>query len=214
MHIISIIIIILHFICANYLRNRYDAKKNTGMIVSSVTSSLFSLVSNTIFQTDLIFAKRLTRVYYNVYSYNILEIVCQSLLYIIMTDLLLYTVHRLLHSKLLYKYIHYFHHKNNYPTALDFASVHPVESIIIFITFHIVPFIIPVHIIVLELYIVHMGIRSLFEHGNGWKMISNITVFKFLYNNHHNNHHKYYTANYGLGVFPVMWDKIFNTLKY
>lgn len=38
-----LVIIILHFICAYYLRNEYDPGKNKDTLFSSIISSLFSL---------------------------------------------------------------------------------------------------------------------------------------------------------------------------
>lgn len=173
---------------------------------------ILAVITSSIYQIYFLLNNNIILVYYDIYRYSLMKFLFQSLFYILSTDFLLYLVHRSLHNKLLYKYIHQFHHTNINPTAFDFGSVHPLETIIVFSTFHIVPFTIPVHIMILELYIIHVGIRSLLQHGNGWKLMSNIPILKELYNNHHNIHHKYFIFNYGLGLFPTIYDKIFNTL--
>jgi len=213
MYFILTIVIILQFVCAYFLRKKYDPGRNKETLVSCFITSMISLITNSIYQMHFLLDNGFILVYYDIYRYSFFEFFVQSLFYIIMTDFMLYVVHRLLHCKILYKYVHYFHHTNINPTAFDFASIHPIESIMVFTTFHITAFIIPVYIAILELYILHVGLRSLLEHGNGWKVIEKVPILKHMYNNHHNVHHKYFAVNYGLGSYPAIWDKVFNTLR-
>lgn len=137
----------------------------------------------------------------------------QSIAYVFVTDFLLYWMHRFLHTPYLFKYVHSYHHKITNPTAFDFGNAHPVEHILIFFTFYLATLVIPVHIYILNIYMFVNDIRSLVEHGKGWKLFSNVSILKEIYTDRHNRHHKVYTMNFGLGMFPGIYDTLFDTYQ-
>jgi len=60
-------------------------------------------------------------------------------------DTWFYWAHRALHSRLLYKRIHYMHHRSTAPTAFAGYSFHVIEAILVFVNGIIECFLFPIH---------------------------------------------------------------------
>ena len=68
--------------------------------------------------------------YFN-FSFEVsLLIIPYSILLIIFHDTYFYFLHRLIHTKVLYKYIHIDHHKSVYPSVFSAYNFHPIEAIL------------------------------------------------------------------------------------
>jgi sterol desaturase/sphingolipid hydroxylase (fatty acid hydroxylase superfamily) len=111
-----------------------------------------------------------------------------------------YFIHRLLHTRFLWRHIHYIHHSyiNTNPYATFYA--HPVEHLMLnLMSVLIGPYMFPSNTILLRVWL-HAGtINSIISHnssGNSGVMES------------HDIHHKLFRFNFGTGV---AMDKIFGT---
>ena len=119
-----------------------------------------------------------------------------------------YMIHRLIHTPVLYKWVHSVHHNSVNPSPWSSLSMHPVEGFM----YHSVAFI--------HLIIPSNPVVALFQlHVAGFGAINGHIGFEKLeltdetaLNSHaytHYLHHKYFEVNYGDGIIPM--DKVFGT---
>ncbi|WPT15142.1 Lathosterol oxidase [Picochlorum sp. SENEW3] len=73
-------------------------------------------------------------------------------------DAWFYWTHRLLHTKLLYRRVHYIHHQSTVPTAFTGYSFHSIEAMIVFANEIFVCFLFPMHIGVHRVYHMYMTV--------------------------------------------------------
>lgn len=119
-----------------------------------------------------------------------------------------YVIHRLIHTPLLYKYIHSVHHNSNNPSPWSSLSMHPAEHLLYFsaIFYHLL---IASHPVIALYQIGFAGFGAFVGHI-GFHRIE--VDEDRAYDSHayiHYLHHKYFEVNYGDGLVP--FDKIFGT---
>lgn len=117
-------------------------------------------------------------------------------------DVLFYSFHRLIHCKLLYKYIHSIHHEWNVPVVISTIYCHPIEHL----CGNILPIMITGHLFRLDWvsYNIWLNIASI----NALIVHSDYNIYNF--GKSHNEHHKYRTCHYGTGC---IMDYLFGTDK-
>jgi sterol desaturase/sphingolipid hydroxylase (fatty acid hydroxylase superfamily) len=119
-----------------------------------------------------------------------------------------YCIHRLIHTPILYKWVHSVHHNSINPSPWSSLSMHPVEGFL----YHSVAFI--------HLLIPSNPVVAIFQlHVAGFGAINGHIGFEKLeltdekaVNSHayaHYLHHKFFEVNYGDGAVPL--DKVFGT---
>ena len=113
-----------------------------------------------------------------------------------------YVTHRLLHTRPLYRWAHYLHHRNVNTGPWSGLSMHPIEHLLYFSTvlfFMVIP-VSPFVVILTNLFTAmdpargHCGFDR-FEIGYGRTMPAGTY--------YHDLHHKYFECNYGLQVIPI-----------
>ena len=122
-------------------------------------------------------------------------------------SLYFYVIHRLLHSRALYRF-HALHHRNTDVGPWSGLAMHPVEHLLYFGTaaIHLIIPSSPVHLIChlmfFALYAVttHTGFEGLFSKGKERLHLGNF---------HHQMHHRFFEVNYGTLDIPL--DKAFGT---
>lgn len=153
------------------------------------------------------------KVYYNINEYSIEWLIFSGIITLIGLDLLLYLTHYGMHSKILFKLVHGYHHQFTEPTALDFSAVHPLELILVSSTHSIIPLFIPVHHSVFKIHGAISSFFSILSHGGGFHLICKKLHLNMFDSDFHNTHHAIFNANYGIGIFTSFWDKLFGTYK-
>lgn len=134
--------------------------------------------------------------------------VMSSLVYLVVTDFLLWLQHYLFHSRLLYRF-HRLHHRFVYPTAFDFGATHPVDTLAIYAVYQMVPLLLPIHSAVAYTYAVMGNIYAILYHGAGldlWRSLRTDPDF-------HNVHHSLGKYNYGIGFLTTFWDRLLGTYR-
>jgi sterol desaturase/sphingolipid hydroxylase (fatty acid hydroxylase superfamily) len=119
-----------------------------------------------------------------------------------------YWIHRAIHWKPLYKYVHYLHHKNVNPGPWSGLAMHPVEHVLYF-SVVLIHWVIPSHPIhflfnsqhtALTPAAGHHGFEGPLFHGK----VPTGSYFHYL-------HHRYFECNYGEATIP--FDKWFGTFR-
>ena len=136
-------------------------------------------------------------------------LVCLVLLVPALHEIHFFSIHRLIHTKWLYKYVHSVHHKSINPSPWSSLSMHPVEHILYFgeVFWHLL---IPSHPLVATFNLNMVAYGALNGHIGFEKLElgekANIKSHAYL----HYLHHKYFQVNYG-GDWLIPMDKWFNT---
>ncbi len=147
-------------------------------------------------------------IYNKIDEYSFQWLFLSSCFYVIITDFLLWLTHYSLHNQLLYSWVHSYHHQVNFPTAFDFAAVHPIESLINWLILHSISIFFPIHCGTILLYGFIMSIFPILEHGRGLHQFP----FKLIYySDFHNIHHRSKIYNYGVGPLAPIWDHLLCT---
>jgi lathosterol oxidase len=149
-----------------------------------------------------------SRVYFHVADYGWAYLVFTIAALLLFTETLVYWIHRALHLRALYNWIHRYHHAFRTPTPWVSLAFHPLDSFAQAVPYHLFAFLFPVHIGVYAaaLFLVTLWTFAIHEpvsfFPNSWLNFAS----------HHELHH---TCNkYNYGQFFTLWDRIGNTYRH
>jgi sterol desaturase/sphingolipid hydroxylase (fatty acid hydroxylase superfamily) len=155
----------------------------------------------------------LTRIYFNPAERGYPYLLASLAAMLVIHDTYFYWMHRLMHHRKIFKYVHRVHHLSTNPSPLAAYAFHPLEAIAEALFFPLVVLVLPVHFGVLVAFILidmgfnvlgHLG-YELFPAGftkhplGQWLNTST----------HHNMHHKYFSSNFSL--YFNFWDRVCGT---
>jgi len=148
------------------------------------------------------------KMYYTTGPRGFVHYVASCVLVFLWVDFLSYWVHRALHHKWIYKYIHKWHHRYKCPTAFSAFAMSPVEFLSFQSTGILCMCIFPVHVMsflsVMTLVAYHNQIDHsgvYFEGDLPWMPSTK----------YHDDHHQYFHVNYGVQL--ILWDWMFGSLR-
>lgn len=179
-------------------------------IVLSVIATTALAICAAIIMT--IYDSGATRLYWSVNSYGTWYFIASFCGVILLQDTCYYFFHRGFHHPLLFNWLHRGHHRSKNPTpwtsfALDFP-----EALIQGLFLIVIVFIIPLHFVVLVLWLVTMTIWSLVNHL-GFELFPSFPDHWwgkwFISSDHHSLHHRKYSKHYGL--YFTFWDRLLGT---
>ena len=132
---------------------------------------------------------------------------------IILHDAYFYWTHRLMHHRLLFHLFHRLHHESHSPSPWAAYAFTPLEAVVQTMFLTVLIFVLPLHVSVIYLFMVHMIVRNVIGHS-GFELfprgIAAHRVFGILTTNtHHDLHHSAKAGNYGL--YFTWWDRICGT---
>lgn len=152
------------------------------------------------------------KLYFDLDSHGWLYTMLSLPLLAILHDSYFYWTHRLMHSRALFRHLHVVHHRSRRPTPFAAYSFNIGEALITALFFLLVPMLIPLHGLVMLIYLYLLMFRNAFGHSNvelfpagfidgplGW----NIT------NTHHDLHHRDLRHNFAL--YFTWWDRWMGT---
>lgn len=122
-------------------------------------------------------------------------------------SLYFYGIHRLLHSRLLYRF-HALHHRNTDVGPWSGLSMHPVEHLLYFGT-ALIHFLVPTHPVHVICHLMFFGLYAIVTHSGFEGLWRNGKKRLHLGNFHHQMHHRFFEVNYGTLEIPM--DKLFGT---
>jgi lathosterol oxidase len=177
---------------------------------SFVTFTIFALVGTLVHYAG---KSGFTLMYRDINDYGLAYFIFSVFLMLLIHDTYFYWMHRFMHLKPVFKYVHKIHHESTNPSPMAAFSFHPIEAILEAMIVPIIIMIIPVHMAAIFLFLVCMTIINAMGHLGYELYPQGFTRHPILkYNNtstHHNMHHKYFNSNYGL--YLNVWDTLMNT---
>eukprot|EP00605_Chrysophyceae_sp_TOSAG23-4_P001585 GSChrysophyteH1.ASY1.ANO1.1740.1 assembled CDS len=130
---------------------------------------------------------------------------------IIWQSFLEYWWHILMHQPIVYKTMHKYHHHYKAPEPFDDLFIHPVESFGYYCILYSIPFVIPVHVSSMVIYMIVMGLAGVMDHS-GIEFNLRVPWCGTIYSSvDHDVHHQLFDYNYAF-PFPFL-DKFHGTYK-
>ena len=158
---------------------------------------------------------RQTKFYTDINQHRLPYFILAFPLMAIMHDTYFYWMHRIMHHRRLFKFVHLVHHKSTNPSPFAAYAFHPFEAIIEAGIFLVFVFTIPVHLFHLLFFFLFMIIYNVYGHL-GWELypkgFSKHWFGKWINTSvNHNLHHQFFKGNYGL--YFLFWDRIMGTIR-
>lgn len=159
-------------------------------------------------------ALELNAIYFDLATFGWPWFFGQVLVLMVLTDIWFYFVHRIMHSKKVFKLTHKRHHLSTDPSPFASNSVHPIEAFLDIGFLVLASFIIPLHPIAIFIVISLSAIWSAYGHLGyeiAPRFITKTWWGKYInYSTVHNQHHA--TFKYNFGYYTTVWDRLFGTL--
>lgn len=179
---------------------------------SVLTTFIFAGVGFMVFLTPL---AAYTQVYYQVEAYGWPYLAFSVLLTILVHDTYFYWMHRLIHHKKLFRFIHRVHHLSTNPSPWAAMAFHPVEAFLEAGIIVLVAFLFPIHPLAIGIFLLFMMGYNVYGHL-GFELypskFATSAIGRWINTSvNHNMHHQYFTGNYGL--YFLFWDRWMGTLR-
>lgn len=124
-----------------------------------------------------------------------------------------YWLHRWMHRPKVFRVIHKWHHDSIETSSLTAFSFHPIESILQALIIPVILIFLPMHLLVLLLFLIIMTISATINHAGVEIYPKNFNRHWFgqwiIGASHHDLHHKEFRYNFGL--YFTFWDKWMKT---
>ena len=130
-------------------------------------------------------------------------------------DTYFYWIHRLMHTRFLYRHVHAVHHRSTNPTPWTAYSFHPLEALLEAGILPLIAFGLPVHYSVVVICMLAQIIYNVYAHL-GYELyprgFHRTSVGRYINTSvAHNQHHSRFHGNYGL--YFLVWDRLMGTLR-
>jgi Delta7-sterol 5-desaturase len=169
--------------------------------------AIYSLLGNAVITAPIhhLIVTGRSRVYLDVADHGVGWLVVSALLFLVITETLVYWAHRALHHPWLYKRVHLYHHQFRVTTPWTSVAFHPLDSFAQAAPHHLCAFLFPVHVGVYAGFVLGVTLWSVIIH----ERVTFVRNGLVNYTMHHTYHHKYNKQNYG--QFLTIWDRLMGT---
>lgn len=196
------------------IQSRFPAGKDyvREIMYSVTTSFIFAGIGFVVFLSPL---SAYTRAYYTIDEYGTGYFVFSIVLIILVHDTYFYWMHRLIHHKSVYRFVHRVHHLSTNPSPWAAMAFHPAEAVLEAGIIVVVAFLFPVHPLALGIFLLFMMVYNVYGHL-GYELypkgFSTSSMGRWINTSvSHNLHHQYVNGNYGL--YFLFWDRWMGTLR-
>ncbi|CAN9498704.1 unnamed protein product [Ophioblennius macclurei] len=131
--------------------------------------------------------------------------------FLFFTDMCIYWIHRWMHHKSVYKYLHKQHHVFKIPTPFASHAFHPLDGFLQSLPYHLYPFIFPLHKVIYLSLFVFVNIWTISIHDGDYRL-PGFLVFLINGAPHHVDHHLYFNYNYG--QYFTLWDRLGGSYRH
>jgi sterol desaturase/sphingolipid hydroxylase (fatty acid hydroxylase superfamily) len=154
-----------------------------------------------------------TLVYLDIGKYGVAWLFVSGAIYLIVQDAYYYGLHRLMHVKALFRYMHAGHHRSRQPTAYASFAFDWSEAALTAWLLPALTFFVPIHPIVIVVLLTLMTILAVLNHSGAevlpaW-MVDGWIGGWLISASRHSLHHSHFDANYGL--YFTFWDRALGT---
>jgi lathosterol oxidase len=192
-------------------RQRYHPayQANRRDLLRSVRWSLYSITGNALLMLPIewLILRGQSRIYEDVALFGWVYLSLSVAFVLVITETLIYWIHRGLHLPFLFRRLHAYHHRFREPTPLAGVAFHPLDSFSQALPYHLCVFLLPLHSWVYHGFVVLVTVWAVLIHDRiCWVPIGIV--------NHtgcHMVHHWYYAHNYG--QFFTFWDRWCGTYR-
>ena len=130
-------------------------------------------------------------------------------------DAYFYWVHRLMHTKALYRHVHKVHHLSTNPSPWTAYAFHPLEAVLEASILPIIAFTLPVHFTAVLYFFLFQIFYNVYGHL-GYELypkgFQKTRIGRWVNTSvAHNQHHSRFEGNYGL--YLLFWDRMMGTLR-
>lgn len=138
-------------------------------------------------------------------------VILSIITFLMFTDCFIYWIHRGLHYRLFYKFIHKPHHKWKVPTPFASHAFHPIDGFLQSLPYHVYPFLFPLHKITYLVLFIFVNVWTVSIHDGDYRVP--VLLQPFVNGSaHHTDHHILYKYNYG--QFFTIWDRVGGSFHY
>src|SRR5271156_823139 len=178
--------------------------------LSLLSSWIYALPAALVFE---IWRRGGTLVYLNVDRYGVAWLFVSGALYLVIQDTYYYWLHRLMHQRAVFRYVHAGHHRSRQPTPFASFSFDWAEAALNAWLLPALTFVIPVHPAVIVALLTIMTIAAVLNHAGAellpdWLVRGPLGAW-LISATHHSVHHSHYGANFGL--YFRFWDRAMGT---
>lgn len=163
--------------------------------------------------TYFLWQKGFTAIYLELDKFGLWYLPVSFILLSLLHETYYYWVHRWMHNPKVFRKIHKVHHDSLVPSPWTAFSFHPWESLLEAIVVPVILLFLPVHPIVIGVYLIFMTLSSVINHLD-------IEIYPkafmksrfgkmFIGATHHHFHHAEFKTNFGL--YFTFWDRWMNT---
>jgi len=192
-----------------YYPNSIDPKKLNDQVWTEIKISMVSMPFTALFISPFSTAvqRGYGKIYYDVNEYGWGYLLLSIPLFLFVTDMAIYFIHRGLHFGLIYQYIHKPHHTYKWTSPFSSHAFHPIDGWAQGIPYYLFVFIFPLHYIVFIFLFLFVNFWTISIHdqvdfcGDGF----------FNSTGHHTLHHTQFLYNYG--QYFTLWDRVCGTYK-
>ncbi|KAM9814840.1 lathosterol oxidase-like isoform 1-T1 [Syngnathus typhle] len=131
--------------------------------------------------------------------------------FLFFTDMWIYWIHRSMHHRRIYKYLHKQHHLFKIPSPFASHAFHPIDGFLQSLPYHVYPFIFPLHKAVYLSLFIFVNIWTISIHDGDYR-IPGPLIHIINGAAHHVDHHLFFNYNYG--QYFTLWDRLGGSYKY
>lgn len=147
-----------------------------------------------------------SKVYDNVSQFSVAYLLLSPVLFLLVSDCAIYFIHRGLHHRSIYKYIHKPHHSYIHTTAFAAFAFHPLDGFFQGVSYQLFVYIFPLHTTVHIISMAAVLMWTVNIHDRASVGIPGVNGAA-----HHTIHHTTFKSNYG--QYFTFWDKVCGTFR-
>ncbi len=154
-----------------------------------------------------------TRIYSDIHAYPLIWLPISALLYLLIQDAHYYWVHRLMHDRRLFRWLHAGHHRTHTPTAFASFAFDLTEAALVAWVLPALVLFIPIHVGMILFLLIAMTATATLNHCGveilPQRFVRGPVGSWLITATHHGMHHKRMQTNFGLHF--RLWDRLMGT---
>jgi lathosterol oxidase len=192
-------------------------KNSAAVMKRDISWSLLSILIFAILSTILylLIEAGHGKMYFQLDAYGWLYLPLSLFLSLLIHDIYFYFVHRMMHHRAIFRYVHAIHHKTTAPTPWTIYAFQPLEAVLQYSIIYVLVFLLPLHPVTLFIFIYYNIIANVGGHS-GHEFTKSKAQRRFFeqYINtvtHHDLHHATFRYNYS--QYFNFLDRLLNTYR-